>query len=318
MKTAVLLIVFNRPDTTRQVLIAIRAVRPSRLYVAADGPRATRESDREFCEAARHEAIQVDWPCELTTLLRDKNLGCKVGVSTAIDWFLQNEEEGIILEDDVLPDSTFFTYCEELLERYRNDHRIAMISGSNLVIDGVRLATSYGFTTYGHIWGWATWRRAWRDYDCTMARWPQWRDDGGLDRLFHGNRPAKKYWRTVFDATRAGKVDTWDYQWQFCNWYHGRVAIVPSQNLTRNVGFRSDATHTTSSEPDYLHLSLPNPMRFPLHHPSKIELSGQIISQTERRVFQISLSQYLRANLRSLPLVGCLLARAAAYWRRRR
>ncbi len=188
MQSPILLLVFNRPDTTRQVFETIRAARPPRLYVAADGPRPGRAGEAERCAEVRELTTQIDWPCELKTLFRNENLGCKIGVSSAIDWFFQNEPEGIILEDDVVPLPSFFLYCDVLLDRYRNDIRVGVISGSNLVSNHLMLEESYFFSRYNHIWGWASWRRAWDHYDVTMASWPEWRNNRGLQNIPGSNK----------------------------------------------------------------------------------------------------------------------------------
>lgn len=172
MHSAVLFLVFNRPDTTRQVLDSIRQARPPRLYVAADGAREDRPGERERCERVRGIATDVDWPCEVHTLFRARNLGCKTAVSGGISWFFEQEEEGIILEDDVLPDQSFFVFCEELLERYRHEAKVTMISGDYFHGNNHQPTASYFFSRYTHIWGWASWRRAWQHYDREMAQWP--------------------------------------------------------------------------------------------------------------------------------------------------
>jgi hypothetical protein len=176
-KSAVLFLVFSRPHLTAQVMATIRAAQPKRLYVAADGPRK-RPGEDELCNEARRIATEVDWPCEVRTLFRDTNLGCRVGVSTAMDWFFEHEKEGIILEDDCVPSQSFFPYCAELLDRYRDDARIMCISGDNPRARPVQRRESYVFSRYPLIWGWATWQRAWRLYDATRSSWPEYRSSG--------------------------------------------------------------------------------------------------------------------------------------------
>ena len=168
MNSAVLFVIFNRPETTARVFEAIRSARPPRLYVAADGPRTSRSGEADRCRLVREIASRVDWTCELHTLFREANLGCKLGVSGAIDWFFQSETEGIILEDDVVPLASFFGLCDELLETYRDDPKVFAVSGCNLVSSVYRPNHSYFFSRYCHVWGWATWRRAWEHYDVPM------------------------------------------------------------------------------------------------------------------------------------------------------
>jgi hypothetical protein len=269
MRTAVLLLIFNRPDTTQQVFEAIRRARPSRLYVAADGPRQDRPGERERCESVREIATDIDWPCELHTLFRTTNLGCKMAVSGGISWFFEHEAEGIILEDDVLPDPTFFRFCGELLERYRLEAKVMMISGNYLLGPKQRPATSYYFSRYTHIWGWATWRRAWAHYDREMHQWPKLKPTDFLLRVGGGARDFQRHWSRIFDATHGNQVDTWDYQWFFASLVQNGLTAMPSKNLVKNIGFGTDATHTTSDAGALGRLPLET-MRFPLDHPTAI------------------------------------------------
>ena len=297
MRSAVLFLVFNRPNTTRRVFEAIRAAHPPRLYVAADGPRANRPGEAARCDEVRRIATAVDWPCEVRTLFRDENLGCKMGVSSAVSWFFENEDEGIILEDDVLPLPSFFDYCDELLERYRYDERVAMISGCNLISHRIATRESYFFSRNNHIWGWASWRRAWRHYDVAMKVWPAWRDQGGLANLPGSNRLFEAHWRSIFDATYGGKVDTWDYQWLFTCWSVGALSIFPAKNQISNLGFGPDATHTIISTPDYVVESIPRPLDFPLMHPAHVERYEAVDTIYDRIVFDITLLNAVRRRL---------------------
>jgi len=285
MKSAVLFIVFNRPDTTRLVFEAIRAAKPTRLYVAADGFRADRPGEKELCEQVRQISTDVDWPCEILTLFRDHNLGCKMGVSTAIDWFFSHEEEGIILEDDVLPLPGFFAFCDELLEKYRFNENVTMITGCNLVTKRYRPSPSYFFSRYCHIWGWATWRRAWLHYDVTMKSWPDWDAKGNLSSTMRADLNIEQYWRNIFSAVYAGNIDTWDYQWVFSCWKHGGLSILPENNLIQNIGFGIDATHTTMAVPKCLVESVPKDLDYPLVHPKDIRRAQTADKIIERHVF---------------------------------
>ncbi|MFZ5560842.1 MAG: hypothetical protein ACOY41_04825 [Pseudomonadota bacterium] len=288
MRSAVLFLIFNRPDTTRQVFEAIRAAKPPRLYVAADGPRPTRAGEHECCAEARRIATEVDWPCEVKTLFRDSNLGCKMGVSGGIEWFFEHEEEGVILEDDVLPLPSFFAYCDELLERYRHDDRVGMISGCNLVVKHFAPAHSYFFSRYNHIWGWASWRRAWRHYDVAMRSWREWESSGGLKKISDGSRAFEVYWSECFNNTYAGKIDTWDYQWTFACWRQEMMAVLPAQNQIGNLGFGPGATHTTEELPAYVRESAARLLSFPLHHPLKVERSQHADRLIHAKIFGVS------------------------------
>jgi hypothetical protein len=307
MKSPVLFLVFNRPDTTRQVFQAIRSARPPKLYIAADGPRVSRPGEADRCNEVRRVAKEIDWPCELHTLYRERNLGCKIAVSDAITWFFDQESEGVILEDDVLPLPTFFDYCDEMLERYRRDDRVAMITGCNLVSRHFRPKESYFFSRYCHIWGWASWRRAWRHYDAAMTKWPGWRDNHGLAKMPGANRVFEAYWRPTFDAVHAGNIDTWDYQWTFACWYLGGLTVMPGVNQTHNLGFGEDATHTTAAAPEYVMESRPEPLRFPLVHPGAVERESRADAAIDSKVFRIEIMSILKRRLRTV-----LAARNAA------
>jgi len=240
-QTAVLFLVFNRPDTTAQVFDAIRKAKPPRLYVAADGPRPNRMGEVEKVAKVREIATSVDWPCEVRTLFREKNLGCKYAVSGAINWFFELEEQGIILEDDCLPSTRFFSFCEELLDHYKDDNRIGMIAGTRLAEAEFEGDATYSFSRLVQIWGWATWRRAWAGYDAELTDWPNFRSSGELER--RGIHPrVVKYLTKGYDS--AHKINTWDYQWSFRCVAGDLLTIFPRSNLVRNIGFGGGATHT--------------------------------------------------------------------------
>jgi hypothetical protein len=246
-RAPVLFLIFNRPEPTRHVFEAIRAYRPARLYVAADGPRPEKTGEWRLCSDARAVLNQVDWECEVKTLLRDQNLGCGTAVSEAITWFFDQEEEGIILEDDCLPDLSFFSFCEEMLDRYRDHPEVGSVSGDNFLPRSLRLEKPYGFSKYVQIWGWATWRRFWKIYDFRLTGdWREWMEI--IDRANPVQNQAR-YWLQIFKTLQSGLIDTWDFQVMFSSWRHGLVHIFPSRNLVTNLGYSGDATHTNFQSP---------------------------------------------------------------------
>lgn len=247
LPVAILFLVFNRPDNTAKVFDAIRNVRPDRLYIASDGPRDDRLGESETVSLVRSIASQVDWPCEVKLLYREKNLGCKVAVSSAISWFFQSESEGIILEDDCLPNLDFFKFCKELLEKYRYDERVGIICGTNLynlnqILPAASSKESYYFGRSASIWGWASWRRVWEEYDVNISEWANLKNSKAYRKNF--TRRKWKFICNVFDKTYAGKVDTWDYQLGFLLLKTNRLCVIPNSNLIKNIGFNADATHT--------------------------------------------------------------------------
>lgn len=274
----VLFLVFNRPELARQVFARIRAARPARLFVAADGPRPNRPDDEAACRECRRLAEQVDWPCEVHTLFRESNLGCRAAVSSAITWFFEQVEAGIVLEDDCLPDPSFFPFCAELLERYRDDERVTTISGMGYRRPGLCGRNSYAFTTYQLIWGWATWRRAWRRYEPTLERWPHLSDPAWLRRHL-GDARAARIWSQLVAAYRRQQVDTWDYPWNFSCWAHGGLGIVPAVNLVDNIGFGPGGTHTTEGDSQ---LAPATALSFPLRHPRRVKCNRRLDREYER------------------------------------
>jgi SAM-dependent methyltransferase len=254
LTTPVTLIIFNRPETTVKVFEAIRQAKPSKLLVIADGPRNDRPDDIENCQAARAIVEQVDWDCEVLRNYSEVNLGCRKRVVSGLDWVFEQVEEAIILEDDCLPHPTFFRYCQELLEKYRNEPRIMMISGDNFQFGRNQTEYSYYFSRYGHIWGWATWKRSWILHDDSMASWPKLRDTQWLTNILN-NEKAVSFWSRNFQGVYDG-FNTWDYPWLFTLWSHHGLTILPNVNLISNIGFGYAGTHTQTSESPLSNMSV--------------------------------------------------------------
>ena len=240
---AVLLLIFRRADLVIQQIDALRLVRPERLYVAADGPRADHPGEASSCNLARRALTLIDWPCQVKTLFRPQNLGVRRAVSQAIDWFFENEEQGIILEEDCLPHPDFFPFCAALLEKYRNDPRIMQISGTNFQPQARAAGKSYFFSRYNHVWGWATWRRAWALYRPRMEGLREFLEEARTSGFWE-NRREEKYWTKIFFRAWSNRVDSWAYRWSFSMWAEGGLCIYPESNLVANLGFRSDGTNT--------------------------------------------------------------------------
>ena len=265
LKTSVAFIIFNRPNTTEKVFDEIRRAKPRKLLVVADGPRVDCPGDAEKCQETRAIIERVDWPCEVLTNYSEINLGCKRRVSSGLDWVFNTVDEAIILEDDCLPHPTFFRFCEELLEKYRDDERVMMISGDNFQLGRSTTSYSYYFSRFAHIWGWASWRRAWKYYDVDMKFWPEIRNGSWL-RPMLDNAGVQKHWRSIFDQVYSGKIDTWDYQWAYSCWLQNGLSILPSVNLVSNIGFGGGATHVTITNSRFANMQTV-PIMFPLRHP---------------------------------------------------
>lgn len=239
LNTAVLFLVFNRLDTAKRVFEEISKAKPPRLYIASDGSRDEKE-DEKVQEVRKYLLSRIDWDCEVKTLFRDKNLGCKLAVSGAISWFFQNEEMGIVLEDDCLPSQSFFWYCEELLLRYKDAEDVYMISGDN--ISDISIQEDYTFIKYALIWGWASWARVWKKYDVDIENWHTKKSE--ILSNIGQNADAKRYWKSIFEKMYRKEIDTWDYQLTYLLLKDNAKCAVPQKNLISNIGFGEDATHT--------------------------------------------------------------------------
>ena len=267
LETPVLFITFRRPDTTKRVFERIRQAQPKRLYIAQNFPGSDNTEEIKKWNDVRAIIENIDWDCNVQRLYREHYLNAKTSISTAINWFFENEEEGIILEDDCLPHPTFFRFCEELLEKYRDDKRIAMISGDNFQFGRKRTEYSYYFSRYTHIWGWASWRRAWVNNDVDMKLWPEIRDGGWLHDLL-GDKKTVRYWRKIFENVYQGKIDTWDYQWMLSCWIQNGLTILPNINLVSNIGFGPDAVNTkVKNKSAEIEIET---MKYPISHPDYI------------------------------------------------
>lgn len=298
LKTPVAFIIFNRPDTTERVFAEIARARPPKLLVVGDGARTDREGEAAKVAATRAIIKRVDWPCEVLTNFSEVNLGCKVRVSSGLDWVFEQVPEAIILEDDCLPHPTFFRFCEELLERYRDDQRVGMISGDNFQFGRRLNDDSYYFSNINHIWGWASWRNRWQhDYDVTMKHWPKVCDEGRVAD-WASTKSEHDSLTDTFEKVYQGKIDTWDYQWNFASRLNGRIAVLPNVNMISNIGFGVGATHTTG-ESEFSNMSVAE-IQFPLKHPVAIFSSHSLDSFFNKRAMQTTLNQRIKNKIKKM------------------
>ena len=285
-KTPILFLIFSRPDTTIKVFERIRDIKPAKLYVAADGPRENRQGEAIRCAETREIINKIDWPCELKTLYREKNLGCKLAVSSAISWFFEQEEYGVILEDDCLPDLSFFPFCEELLIKYKDDDRIGHIGGDCFLPELLPKNLSYDFCSFVHIWGWASWRRVWKNYDVHFSYWTKYKNDKNKrNSLFKSLREKIYFSSSITDAIEGlNGINTWDTQYLFTIRAQHQLCIYPSVNLVTNIGLGDvNGTHTTKKN-DKVFISQKT-MSFPLIHPSYIISNYNINKRTIKKFF---------------------------------
>ena len=291
LRTPVAFLIFNRPDTTATVFEAIAKARPATLLVVADGPRASRPGEEELCAAARAVIDRVDWPCRVLTNFSNHNLGCRGRVSSGIDWVFSLVEEAIFLEDDCLPDPTFFPFCEQMLDRYRMDPRVMHIGGTNFQGTARVSEESYYFSRHVHVWGWASWRRAWRHYDVDMAAWTWARATGRVSDIL-STPLERKAFTPLFDRVSRREIDTWDTQWTVACRAQNGLSIVPSKNLVSNIGFRGDATHTSDAGHPVATMRT-FPLAMPLTHPT-YTVADSVADERTTSVFRPSL--YRRAR----------------------
>ncbi|OWY69554.1 hemolytic protein HlpA-like protein [cyanobacterium TDX16] len=297
LKTPVVFIIFNRPDTTAKVFEAIRQVKPLQLFVIADGSRDDKPGEAEKCAAARAIIEQVDWKCEVIKNYSDINMGCQYRVSSGLNWVFSNIEEAIILEDDCLPHPTFFQYCEELLEYYRYDRRIMSIAGVNFQAGQQRTEYSYYVSLYHDCWGWATWKRAWQYFDFDMKLWQTIENSGILtDKL--SSFQAAKYWNHTFHSTYNGRINSWFFRWLFSCWIQSGLGIFPNVNLISNIGFGRAATHTTSHSP-YSNMKI-GEIQFPLKHPPYVLQNSDADKFTQKTRFNTPIWSRAMARLQKL------------------
>lgn len=293
---AVLLIAFNRPENTQKVLNEILKSNPRIVYVSVDGPRNNNLNDKVNCQEVRDivERTLCNSLTKYKILFQEENLGCKMGVYSAINWFFENETEGIILEDDTLPNSSFFKFCEQMLIKYRENTRIGMVCGSNLIKETYNNKSSYFFSEQTPIWGWATWKRVWEKYDLNMSHWDQ--SISKFKSVPSILNYREKLWNSIFFKVLNNEIDTWDYQWTFSFWKNDFFSIIPSNNLIKNIGFGDNATHTNHKEPQYSINLIPTEMNFPILHPNDIDINNKFDRLVEKNVYKINFFTFLKTN----------------------
>jgi len=281
--TPILFIIFANPDTTDQVFERIRQIRPTKLYVAADAPRPEKQGELQRCMETRNIVNRVDWDCEVKTLFQDKNQGPKIAVSKAITWFFEHEEQGVILEHDCLPDPSFFPYCEELLNKYKDDTRIGHISGNNFLPGIIDENLSYDFCSCTHIWGWASWRRVWKNYD---VNFPFWNEQKNKRSLLFCNKREEIYFSSLIPdvINNRNGINTWDTQYWFTLRLQNQLAVYPVVNLVTNIGLGDpNAAHTAKKKKKH---SIPvSCIRFPLQHPRYVLRNKKLDDTTIKKLF---------------------------------
>ncbi|MES2213781.1 MAG: TylF/MycF/NovP-related O-methyltransferase [Patescibacteria group bacterium] len=288
MNIPILLTAFTRYDTTKRTFDEIRKAKPEKLFFYVDGPRDSHPDDAALVEKVRSLIKEVDWECEVSTLFPEKNLGFIEGMGSALNWFFENVEEGIVLEDDCLPDSTFFPFVREMLDKYKNDERVMHISGDNFQFGQKRGEASYYFSAYPNSWGWATWKRAWKHFDPSMKDFPVFKTSKKIEQILP-TQDEQKVWMDTFEKSYTGEFKTWDYVWVYTIFERGGLFIIPNVNLVSNIGFGAHGTHTVSSTSIFANIPT-EPMMFPLTHPVEMRADRE----ADRLVFNNLFKSKLR------------------------
>lgn len=254
--------IFNRPDLAAETLEILRIVRPSTLFLVADGPRNSRENEACLCTRARAVFDEVDWPCRIERNFSDTNLGCRNRLSSGITWVFKHVDRAVILEDDCHPVIEFFDFAQHMLEKFENDSRVFAVTGTNFCGEWRHSEQDYHFSIYGGIWGWATWRRAWAYYDNSMKLF----ETPGARRAFwHQLRSPLQVLKRYYycKKTYERRLDSWGYVWSFTRMINSGLTVVPAVNLVQNKGFRQDGTHTVARAASK-HIAKTGGLSFPL------------------------------------------------------
>jgi len=268
IQTAVVYIVFNRPEHTKKSFAVLREQKPSKLFIVADGPRKTNPKDIELCKKVKDIVQKVEWPCEVHYNFANSNMGLKKRVSSGINWAFDHVERAIVLEDDCIAHPDFFYFCDSLLEYYSENNNISVITGNNFQKNQWRGDASYYFSKYNHCWGWATWKRAWKHYQGTIPFWPEWRNSD----IWQKQTPDKveqNFWKVIFERVYKGQIDSWAYPWIASIWYHKGLTVTPNMNLVSNIGFDEGSTHTSKKNSEFS--KMPTTKLGVLKHPKKIQ-----------------------------------------------
>jgi hypothetical protein len=291
LHTPILFLIFNRADTTAKVFERIREIKPEKLYVSADGPRANNPGEAERCEQTRKIIDGVDWECEVHRNFSNENLGCKKGVAKGINWFFENVEEGIIIEDDCILEDSFFTFTEEMLSKYRNDERIMHIGAANFQDGKKRGEASYYFSKFCHVWGWATWRRAWKHYDVQIRSFEKFISENKIAKILPDEK-MQAHWMKLFKTVYDNALDTWDFQWVYTVWEQNAMSIIPNVNLVSNIGFGEEATHTKDAGHEFAEIAAGKISE--IIHPENIEQNIEADKYTfYHKIYQSKLNKIL-------------------------
>ncbi|KOY85748.1 hypothetical protein AD998_05890 [bacterium 336/3] len=300
LNTPVLFLVFNRLETTKQVFAKIQEAKPIQLFIAADGARIDKIGEQEKVEEVRKFIIDnIDWDCEVKTLFRKNNLGCGKAVSEGITWFFEHVEQGIILEDDCLPEKSFFFFCQEMLEKYKMEQQIASVCGTNHLFTKYKNKNSYYFSNLGTIWGWATWRRVWNKYNFNITEIDIKFFEAKL-KLKIPNQKLKKWIITMLTEVQNKNIDTWDIQWLYTLLINDTLSIISCKNLVKNIGYVGTHTENTVKHHPFFNMQF---FKFDLdkiEHPNQIKVNSKMDSITFKAIVKYSLKKTLTVQIKDV------------------
>ena len=297
-ETPIALIIFRRYEATQKVLASLRQVKPRQIFVIGDAPRPHKAGEAEEVERTRQLIETIDWDCKIKTNFATENLGTWKRIPSGLDWVFQQVDRAIILEDDCIPDTSFFPFCQTLLERYVDEPRVLTITGNNFQFGQQRTPYSYYFSRIHHSWGWATWRRAWQYFDFDMTLWPTVRDEGFLRQLWP-QEPDYQFWSNNFEGAYVGRIQSWDVRWTLACWLQHGLTITPEVNLVTNVGFDQFATHTLNPKNPAANLPAQS-IEFPLKHPPCFIRQSAADNHTQQQIFAPRLPTRIQRRLARL------------------
>jgi GR25 family glycosyltransferase involved in LPS biosynthesis len=279
-KSPVVIIIFQRPELTEKLVSKIGDVRPKDLFIIADGPK--NKTEGTLCAAARKAAEKIDWDCQVHKIYSSKNMGLRKRVVTGLNQVFEQVDRAIILEDDCIPSEHFFKFCDQMLIKYKDHSNVTTISGNNFLFNKLAIDESYYFSRYPLIWGWATWKRAWKIYDDELLKWPNYKSENALLKIF-SNQAIASYWTYIFDKVAGGYINSWAYRWTYSNLFAGGMTIIPSKNLVSNIGYGAQSTHTFFKS---RRMGMPtDTLEFPLHHPKQVKLNHKADKIVERTTY---------------------------------
>ena len=261
----ILILGYNRPIHIRKLINKLRKIKPKYISLSLDGPKIN-EKDKKNCQLVKNEIDKINWNCLIKKKFNLKNQGCRKSVRTAISWFFKNNEFGIILEDDCIPNKAFFLFCERINKIYKKNKKIFSISGSNFY--NKKIKNDYFYSKYNHCWGWATWRRAWKYYDDNLTFLNKLKVSDKW-KLLHESKVERRFWEKIFNNVKKKKIDSWAYVWTYSMWKNNGLTIIPKKNLIKNIGFDLNATNSLKKEIKHLKVFSPKFKKI-LNHPEKL------------------------------------------------